>query len=235
MANKNKYSKEFKLDCVKRILSGKDTLEFLSKKFKINHSTLKNWIISYQLFHDAAFDQRTNNKSYSKELKEALIKDYLTGKYSRRDLQIKYKLTSASLVNNWIFNYNKGNDIIGYNPVPGVYKMKARKTTQEERIEIVKYVLSNNNDYKGAKIKYVVPYASIHNWIRKYKEFGEDGLADNRGRPSLSTKKQKKLTTEELQQIEIEKLEHELEYKNKVIEVLKKKNEIMEKLEQNSH
>ena len=41
--------------------------------------------------------------------------------------------------------------------------MKSRKTSFEERLEIVKYVLDNNNDYKDAADKYGVPYANIYN------------------------------------------------------------------------
>lgn len=48
--------------------------------------------------------------------------------------------------------------------------MKSRKTTIEERLEIVNYVLSNNNDYSGAADKYTVPYASVYQWIKKYNE-----------------------------------------------------------------
>ena len=51
--------------------------------------------------------------------------------------------------------------------------MNSRKTTFEERLEIVNYVLANDNDYKGAADKYSVPYANVYNWVKKYNEFGE--------------------------------------------------------------
>ena len=234
MSRNNKYSKEFKLDCVKRILSGKDTTVSLKNKYHITRSVFVKWVRLYNIFGEGAFDKRQHNESYSKELKESLISDYLTGNYSLSDLQIKYKLTSESIVYNWILAYNQVKEIEGYNPEPGAYNMKSRKTTLEERIEIVQYVLIHENDYKGAAIKYTVPYASVYNWVKKYNEFGIDGISDHRGRSSLAAKEQKTLTKEELQQIKIEELERKLEYKDKVIEVLKKKNEIQEKLERNS-
>ena len=234
MSRKSKYSKEFKLDCVKRILSGKDSPNSLGKQYQIYDTTFKSWVRLYKMFGESAFDEKPTNRSYSKELMEALIKDYLSGYYSIYALQIKYKLTSTTIVRNWILAYNKGNNIKGYNPEPGAYNMKSRKTTYEEKFEIVQYVLTHDNDYKDAAVKYVVPYHSVYSWVQKYKEFGEDGLSNHRGRPSLNSKQQKTLTTEELQEIKIQKLERELEYKNKVIEVLKKKNEIQEKLERNS-
>ena len=234
MSRKSKYSKEFKLDCVKRILSGKDTSRSLNKIYHIHHSLFEHWVQLYELFGDSAFDEHAHNRTYTKEQKESLILDYLTGNYSKHALQRKYKLTAPSIVDKWILAYNKGKDIKGYNPEPGAYNMKSRKTTIEERIEIVQYAIMHDNNYKGAAIKYVVPYASVYNWVKKYEEFGENGLSDHRGRSSLKSEQHKTLTTEELQEIKIQKLERELEYKNKVIEVLKKKNEIQEELERNS-
>ena len=112
-------------------------------------------------------------------------------------------------------------EIKDYNPKSEVYAMKSRKTTFEERIEIVRYVLINDNDYKGAADKYSVPYASVYQWVKKYNECGEDGLKDSRGRPS-SNSSTKELTLEEKQAMEIDKLKNELKRKDMVIEVLKK-------------
>ena len=111
--------------------------------------------------------------------------------------------------------------------------MKSRKTTFKERLEIVNYVLDNNNDYKGAADKYTVPYASVYNWVKKYNEYGQDGLNDSRGRPSSNDPK-KELTLEEKQAIEIEKLKRELEREKMVVEVLKKNLEIRQKMERDS-
>ena len=111
--------------------------------------------------------------------------------------------------------------------------MKSRKTTIKERIEIVRYVLTHDNDYKGAAKKYSVSYASVYQWVKKYNEFGEDGLSDRRGRPSTA-EHIKELTTEEKQAIEIEKLKKELERSKMVIEVLKKNIEIQKRMERDS-
>ena len=109
--------------------------------------------------------------------------------------------------------------------------MKSRKTTLEERLEIVKYVLDNNNDYKGAAERYNVPYANVFNWVKKYNSNGEEGLSDKRGRSS--NKSSRELTELEKKDIEIEKLKRQLEREQKVNEVLKKNLEIRKKLERN--
>lgn len=235
MSRKSQYTKEFKIECIKQILSEQDTACSLQTKYNINKSVFYSWIRHYKAFGEEGFNNYTKNISYSKELKEACIKDYLSGNYSLYDLQIKYKISSISIVSNWINMYNKGKEIKDYNPQKEAYTMKARETTLKERIEIVQYVLSHENDYKGAAIKYLVPYASIYNWVKKYEKNGIEGLSDHRGRPSQNERKQKVLTKEEEQDILIKKLQNELEYKDKVIEVLKKKNEIMDEMERDSH
>ena len=170
---------------------------------------------------DKAFDSSLRNKEYSKELKLTVIKEYLSGYISYDELAAKYSISASSIVKKWVKKYNKGIEIKDYNPKGDVYTMKSRMTTFEERLEIVNYVLANNNDFKGAADKYSVPYANVYNWVKKYNESGEAGLSDSRGRPSSKEPKHE-LSDIEKKDIEIEKLKKELERSKMVIEVLKK-------------
>ena len=111
--------------------------------------------------------------------------------------------------------------------------MKARKTTFDERLEIVKYVMKNDYDYKTAASKFTVPYASVYQWVKKYSELGEDGLSDRRGRPGNKISN-KELTIEEKQAKEIEKLKRQLELEKMKNEVLKKNIEITKRMEKDS-
>ena len=56
-----------------------------------------------------------------------------------------------------------------------------RKTTLEERKEIVEYCISHDNDYKGTASRYDVSYSQVYSWVKKYRESGEEGLEDRRG------------------------------------------------------
>lgn len=70
-----------------------------------------------------------------------------------------------------------------YNPKQEVYMASARrKTTIEERKEIVFYCINNNKDYKGTAEKYNVSYSQVYSWVKKYNSIGEEGLTDKRGR-----------------------------------------------------
>ena len=88
---------------------------------------------------------------------------------------------------------------------------KGRKTTQEERAEIVAFCIEHNKDYGLTVETYNVSYQQIYAWVRKYEEGGVDKLKDNRGR----TKPVEEMT-------EVEKLKAEmkiLEAKNRQLEI----------------
>ena len=235
MGRKAKYSKDLKLEIVKRYLKGESSLA-LSKEYNMSkrgNSVILEWVHKYNTLGESAFDESNTNKTYSKELKQKVIIAYLNREDSYEGITNKYNISSSAVVKTWVKNYNNGIEIKDYDPKGDVYTMKARKTTLEERIEIVNYVLANDNDYKGAADKYFVPYASVYQWVLKYNEHGEDSLKDRRGRPYSNAPK-KELTYEELKNIEIEKLKRELERQKMVNEVLKKNIEIRERMERDS-
>jgi len=58
---------------------------------------------------------------------------------------------------------------------------KRRKTSQEERLEIVKECIASGNNYGAMALKYEVSYEQVYTWTKKYREMGEAGLEDRRG------------------------------------------------------
>ncbi len=235
MGRKAKYSKELKLEIVKKYMNG-ESASILANNYGMTYNMrtrIVRWVHKYEMLGESAFDESSTNKSYTTDIKKKVINDYLNGRDSYAGLANKYNISTGEIVREWVLKYNEGIEIKDYNPKGDVYTMKSRNTTVEERLEIVNYVLSNDNDYKGAADKYTVPYASVYNWVKKYNESGEDGLKDNRGRP-YSNEPKKELTLEEKQALEIEKLKLELERERMVNEVLKKNLEIRQKMEQDS-
>ena len=234
MGRKAKYSKELKLEIIERYLKGESNIS-LCNEYNIpyrNGKTILEWVNKYKSVGEMAFEESTINKSYSKELKLRVIQDYINGIDSLEGLANKYNISKGEIVRAWVLKYNEGIEIKDYNPKGDVYTMKSRKTTVEERLEIVNYALANS--VKDAADKYTVPYINVYQWVKKFNECGEDGLKDNRGRPS-SNEPKKELTLEEKQALEIEKLKRELEREKMVVEVLKKNLEIRQKMERDSH
>ena len=100
---------------------------------------------------------------------------------------------------------------------------KARNTTQEERLQIVRECLASDKNYGEIAKKYKVSYQQVRTWTLRYIELGESGLEDRRGRRK---KDQTPRTELEKAQIEIKKLKHQLYMAEMERDLLKKLNEL---------
>ena len=100
---------------------------------------------------------------------------------------------------------------------------KTRKTSQEERIQIVKACMERGFDYGATALEYHVSYHQVYTWVQKYKELGKAGLEDRRGKRTASQTPRTEL--EELR-IKIAQLEHEKYMLQMERDVLKKLDEI---------
>lgn len=95
------------------------------------------------------------------------------------------------------------------------------KTTFEQRIEIVTYCLEHNKDYKSTCLIFNCNYAQLYSWVKKYTQYGEEGLRDRRGKKK-----------EETQLTEIEKLQRKNKQLEREKEEYKKKYELLKKAEE---
>ena len=102
--------------------------------------------------------------------------------------------------------------------------MKSRKTTYEERLEIVKWAISNQMKYQEAATRYGVEYALVYKWTRAYLKDGEEALKYKKRGPKPPDH------SNEHNLSEVEKLRQELEREKTLrkrreleIEILKKK------------
>lgn len=59
---------------------------------------------------------------------------------------------------------------------------KGRKTTFEERVEIVQYYIAHDCNYAKAAEKYQVSYQQARNYTVKYVDGGVEALRDRRGK-----------------------------------------------------
>lgn len=152
------------------------------------------------------------NKKYSNELKTRAVEAYLRREGSLREICRKYEISSDHQLRNWILWYNGHREFKERTSAKGeIYMTKGRKTTQEERAEIVAFCIEHNKDYGLTVETYNVSYQQIYAWVRKYEEGGVDKLKDNRGR----TKPVEEMT-------EAEKLKAEmkiLKAKNRQLEI----------------
>ena len=97
-----------------------------------------------------------------------------------------------------------------------------RKTTIEERKEIVKYCIEHNHDYKGTAAIYDVSYTQVYSWVRKFDTSGEDALIDKRGHRKTDDE------VDELERLRREnlRLKRQLQERDMTVELLKKVREL---------
>ena len=220
---KSKHSAEWKIALVKQYLSGEGSYEVLAQANGISEKSLRRWVSQYRAQDVEGFVRGTGNKHYSKEFKEQCVKAFLTGKGSVNDIVAKYNISDESVLRSWIKCYNANRELKDYEPKREVYMAEARrKTTLEERKEIVNYCISHNNDYKGTASRFDVSYSQVYSWVKNYQENGEAGLEDKRGQHKSDDE------VDELERLrrENKRLKEQLEKKDMLCELLKKVREL---------
>ena len=222
MSRKSKYSFEQKKWAVEQYLNVNMSASKIAIRLnmpKNGSRQIRSWARQYQSNQDAFLRSVKYNAHYSKELKERVVQEYLAGKISLSSLANKYGIRSYSTVRKWVSKYNSHIKNQDYNPHPEVYMTKARrKTTQQERIQIVQYCLNHDKNYSEAAARFSCSHQQVYSRTQKYLANGEEGLTDNRGRH----KQPQELTELELANRRIKELERKLKEEQEKNEFLKK-------------
>ena len=163
------------------------------------------------------------NKVYSAELKIQAVEEYLSGKGSQREICKKYGILAKRTLEVWIMWYNGHREIKERSSAKGViYMTKGRKTTQEERAEIVAFCIGHGKDYGLTVETFKVSYQQIYSWVKKYEEKGVNGLTDRRGK----AKPESESTEEERLRQENKILQAKIKDQEMEIALLKKLREL---------
>ena len=183
------------------------------------------WVYRYRENGEIAFLDIGKNNIYSNELRLRAVQSYLNGEGSLREVAAKYGLRSKTPLQTWLKMYNNGEDFS--HKMSGGSRMKtSRNTTKEERIQIVKECLENDCNYGESAIKHNVSYQQVYGWVKRFKELGEAGLEDRRGKRKVDQEPRNEV--EELK-IKMAQLEHELYMAKMERDLLKKVKELERK------
>lgn len=185
MSRKAKYTVEAKVRAAERYLRGEASAAGIAAEMEMGKrgkSTVREWAATYRENGIEGFHLKEGNSSYTAETKKQAVEEYLQGKGSLREISRKYHIPNKGTLRQWVEVYNSNRELRGYNPRPEVYVAMRKKTTKEEREEIVRYCLEHGKDYKGTAAKYEVSYSQVYQWVRHYEEQGEAGLEDRRGK-----------------------------------------------------
>ncbi|MBC8016266.1 MAG: helix-turn-helix domain-containing protein [Sporomusaceae bacterium] len=178
-------SYEERIGAIEKYLRHEDSLNHLAKQLNVSRMSIKQWLITYQSLGPEGLMDTSRNMHYPSELKKAAVIDYLTGVGSYFDLCKKYGIKSTRQLRKWILKYN-GHEKLKSSGTGGVPIMtKGRKTSYEERVEIVKYCIEKQNNYAETAQKYKVSYQQVYSWTAKYETDGVEALQDKRGKSKL--------------------------------------------------
>ena len=220
MGRKSKYSFETKLAAVNAYKNNEGSMRLIAKRFYTSESNFKRWWMIYNSQGESGLLTAAKNKRWDKVTKLNAVLDYLNGQGSLQDICKKYKISSNSILKSWIKVYNDSHKELKSTGSGGNRRMtNGRKTTFDERVEIVQYCISHGKDYGATIEKYNVSYQQIYSWVKKYEAKGIDGLIDKRGK----TKPEAELTDMDRLKAEMKMLEAkniELEMENRLLKKL---------------
>lgn len=161
---------------------------------------------------------------YNMEQKLNMIQEYLDDKASTTELSKKYGYDLAK-IKYMIKLYEM------HGKAPFDERQASRVYSREEKLNAVKAVLSKEKSTRQVALEMAVPNPhTIQDWVKKFKEKGEEGIQQSRGRKQymLHPDRQKYLANKELND-RLSALELENDYLKKSLALISKKNKQLKK------
>lgn len=221
MSKRSPKCVEEKLEIVLKYQEGK-SIGQLCRMYQVSQSTIRAWVRKYQDVGIEGLKESRTWKKYTPDLKQTAVEAHLSGQSSLTSICRKYNISDSSVLRNWIKRYTSGKALKATSK--GLSRMKqGRKTSFEERVEIVNFTIAHEKDYQAAIEKYGISYQQVYSWVRKFEKDGSQGLVDRRGK-GLESKPN--LTEEEKLRLKIKQLEERNRYLEMEVGVLKKLEEI---------
>ena len=158
MVRKAQISPDLKIRYVKRFIAREISKSEAARECGVCERTFEVWVAKYKADGPKGLHAQKQNKAICE----------------------KYAISSPHPLRNWIKEYNAHGKLKSSSG--GSRMSKTRKTTQDERIEIVHYCILNGKNYGDTAIRYSVSYQNVYQWVHRYEKLGIDGLEDRRGK-----------------------------------------------------
>ena len=218
--SKSPYTPELREKIAKEYLAGNISSIELARKYNIpSDTTVRVWAQKYNEHGISAFIKGRRSAHYSSVFKTMCVELCISGQMSVSEVVAKYNISAQQILRRWIMKYNANRELQDYLPNREVYMAESkRKTTIDERKEIVEYCIAHNYNYSNTAAIYDVSYSQVYSWVKKYKANGVEGLIDKRGQHKTDDE------VDELERLRREnaRLKRPLEEKDMLAELLKK-------------
>ena len=101
--SRKQYSKELKLELVKKHLEDGISYWKLGKEYGIEASIIRRWGHKYETFGEDGLEKKNADLcNYSAEFKKKIVLEYLGGNITSQDLAAKYKIHAPSTVRTFL-------------------------------------------------------------------------------------------------------------------------------------
>jgi transposase len=218
--SKGRFTKDEKIAILHWIEQGHTDIA-ATHEFAVNRKTISTWRRIIQVQGSEALAEKSKNQIYTQSFKLLVVQAYLSGEGSLQELTMKFGLRTNSLLRKWIMKYSRGEVIQSSRGGLSQVMTKGRKTSYEERLEIVRYCEAQGNNYQQTAEMYEVSYQQVYSWARKCEKAGEKALYDRRG------KQKEAVALTELDRLKLEN--RKLQKANRDLEV---ENAFLKKLEE---
>ena len=182
MSFKHKFSYEEKVKILSEYLDGTYGFREVCRRYNINQGSLKDWTRLYETFGWIGLKTGSKTNHYSREIKEAAVRAYLSHALTVPEILKKYQIRSGTQLKRWIKKYNSHEELKSSGTGGNTIMTKGRKTTFEERVEIVQYCIVHEHNYAETAEQYQVSYQQARSYTVKYESGGIEALKDNRGK-----------------------------------------------------
>lgn len=179
----SKFTYKEKKRAVEDYLNGRESYTESFRKLGVAESSFQEWLRRYETEGEKGLRAQLGYTRYTQEQKKSAVMAYLAGQGSLSTICSTYEIKHPGVLIYWIKLYNDHKELRSSRGIGSeILMIKGRKTTQEERIEMVSECIVQNKNYTQIMDKYGVSYPQIYSWVKKYEENGTDALLDKRGK-----------------------------------------------------
>ena len=203
---------------IQECLAGRMRMREAARRTGAGYSTMHTWISRYLAEGVSALSENGNaqRRTYSEEIRQKAVEEYLSGQGSSMAIAEKYKLRSGNLVLDWAKEYHRHRE---HPKETGGVSVTKRKHTLEERVQAIREHLKDGKSFPELAETYGTTAQVVRNWVKRYQEMGAAGLEDRRGKRLAC---QTPRTAEEALRIENARLERENYLLKMELDLLKK-------------
>ena len=219
--SRKEYSVEEKVRVSERYLRKEASARELALEIGLGargRNRICEWAAIYEENGAEGFCLNKRRRKYSAKEKKKIVEEYLSGNGSLRSTARKNGIYHSEILRRWVKEYNSNKELRDSIPRQEMDVAMSKKTTLEERCEIVAYCLEHGKNYEETSQKYGVSYSQVYSWVRRSRNGGPGALEDRRRKK----KEENELDEVERLRRENRELKNELERKDMAIEILKK-------------